>query len=330
MSEETRQAVEYVVEERDLNLEPEKFHIVKQAFRVLTALPAYLIVKIKERIKTRKQRKEAKKAVKEEKKTRKSRWRKAFVQRARSRFAHIATISKDFKHNWAMAGMTEEEKEQYRIEHGLVKQEQKPSSPVISEQLKPDQPQESTVIGEPTQEDTEPSIKSDITVAAQGAYASYLESSKTVAAINEQIREELAKGSIADFALVRQYREQLRIEEMNRDNHLEAYVGFANPKTVVDEVVNEAVASPVKETTPAKGEPTPRVSSGLSFRSAVQRVAKRSLVARGTKEITRTMKTNVLKAKKQVVLKAKQLMEQGSQILRPIDPEPEVDGGLKM
>lgn len=366
MSEEEN--LDYEVVERDLNLEPEKFHIVKQSFRVLAALPAYIAVKIKERIKTRKQRKEAKKAIKAEKKARKLRWRKAFVQRVRSRFAKIATITKDFKHNWAMAGMSEEEKEQYRIEHRLVEQQPEnvvPTTPAPApENVAPEQPQqsqESTVIGEPTRREnpiagpvidvpyedvapvqenatvttpvsgnTEPSqttpapeqVQPEIPIVAQGAHASYLESSNTVSLINEQIRTEIAKGSAADFELIGKYREQLKIEELNRDNHLEAYLGLISTKTVEH-------TAPVAETTQVQEEAKPRVSNRLHLGSAAQRVARRGLIARGTPDIIRTMKANVLKAQKQVVLKAKELLEQGKQILQPVEA-PEVAQGLRM
>lgn len=305
--------LDYEVVERDLNLEPEKFHIIKQSFRVLAAIPAYVAVKIKERIKTRKQRKEAKKAIKAEKKARRLEWRKAFVQRAQSRFAKITTFTKDFKHNWAMAGMSEEEKEQYRIEHGLVEQQPENVSSNASASGNT-APSETT----PVPEQTQP----EIPIVAQGAHASYLEASKTVATINEQIRAELIKGSTADFELIGKYREQLKTEELNRDNHLEAYLGLINAKTVEH-------TAPVVETAPIPEEAKPRVSNRLHLGSAAQRVARRGLIARGTPDIIRTMKANVLKAQKQVVLKAKKLVEKGQQILQPVET-PEVAPGLSM
>lgn len=345
MSEEEN--LDYEVVERDLNLEPEKFHRVKQAFRVLAGLPPYIVVNMKERfhnwVEKRKERKAEKKAARKERHARWLNFWKARAQRAKMRHAKIITVSKNFKHEWAMAGMSEEEKEQYRIEHGLVEQQPVSNEPASAPE-QPQQSQESTVIGEPTRrgnpitgpivdvpyenvapsettlapEQTQPEIPS----VAQGAHASYLESSKTVATINEQIRAELIKGSTADFELIGKYREQLKTEELNRDNHLEAYLGLISEKTVEH-------TAPVAETTPIPEEAKPRVSNRLHLGSAAQRVARRGLIARGTPDIIRTMKANVLKAQKQVVLKAKELVEKGQQILQPVEV-PEVAQGLSM
>lgn len=314
MSEEEN--LDYEVVERDLNLEPEKFHRVKQAFRVLAGLPPYIVVNMKERfhnwVEKRKERKAEKKAARKERHARWLNFWKARAQRAKMRHAKIITVSKNFKHEWAMAGMSEEEKEQYRIEHGLVEQQSVSNAPASA----PEQPQQSQTT--PAPEQTQPEIPG----VAQGAYASYLESSKTVATINEQIRAELIKGSAADFELIGKYREQLKTEELNRDNHLEAYLGLISTKTV-EHIV------PVAETTQVQEEAKPRVSNRLHLGSAAQRVARRGLIARGTPDIIRTMKANVLKAQKQVVLKAKELLEQGKQILQPVEA-PEVAPGLSM
>lgn len=362
MSEEEN--LDYEVVERDLNLEPEKFHRVKQAFRVLAGLPPYIVVNMKERfhnwVEKRKERKAEKKAARKERHARWLNFWKARAQRAKMRHAKIITVSKNFKHEWAMAGMSEEEKEQYRIEHGLVEQQPVSNEPASAPE-QPQQSQESTVIGEPTRRgnpitgpivdvpyenvapvqenatvttpvsgNTEPSettpapeqTQPEIPSVAQGAHASYLESSKTVATINEQIRAELIKGSAADFELIDKYREQLKTEELNRDNHLEAYLGLISEKTVEH-------TAPVAETTQVQEEPKPRVSNRLHLGSAAQRVARRGLIARGTPDIIRTMKANVLKAQKQVVLKAKELVEKGQQILQPVEA-PEVAQGLSM